>query len=200
HAYKEWVCATTIPYYIQGRHVPPCPSFCQQVEAMCPFFTPKKDTHAGDPSFICKDPGIERHVDHSPCFQLCHVVSKDDIRSAYCGSPNATCPDMYKELHCPDIRLPAHALSDNETGSHNATSAATGSAVLGNHVTRTAVALLLVIGGWMGVCAMCGTVVTVWVGVGVGLLESAAAQYDEEERRREAGAIEDPIEYGTPKV
>ena len=53
-AYKQWLCASALTYFVNGRPVRPCTSFCQQVEATCPFFRPKVDTHEGDPSFICK--------------------------------------------------------------------------------------------------------------------------------------------------
>ncbi|KAL8620777.1 hypothetical protein ACOMHN_043820 [Nucella lapillus] len=62
-AYKHWLCASTLPFYLEGHTVRPCSTFCQQVEAMCPFFRPKVDTHEGDPSFICKDQiGVQQKV------------------------------------------------------------------------------------------------------------------------------------------
>ena len=56
-AYKQWLCASALTYFVNGRPVRPCNTFCQQVEATCPFFRPKVETHEGDPSFTCKGRG-----------------------------------------------------------------------------------------------------------------------------------------------
>ena len=54
-AYREWLCAVYIPFYVDDTLVKPCNAFCSKVEETCPFFRPAvKETHAGDPSFICK--------------------------------------------------------------------------------------------------------------------------------------------------
>ncbi|KAK7091077.1 hypothetical protein V1264_010790 [Littorina saxatilis] len=132
-AYKQWLCASTLTYYLQGQTLRPCKTFCQQVEAMCPFFRPKVDTHEGDPSFICKDPEIEGgvHPDGShvtsACFHLCHVISGAEIKQTFCGTNQSRCEDLQGQLEgCPALPAPASLASrtDNSSGSINTTSAA----------------------------------------------------------------------------
>ncbi|PVD18398.1 hypothetical protein C0Q70_20947 [Pomacea canaliculata] len=146
HAYKAWLCASSIAHFVEGRRVPPCKAFCRQAESVCPFFRPRIDTHAGDPSFICKDPGIQANVgddgveDESRCFQLCHVVKSQDIHDAYCTRrrDSGPCPDLHHRIDdCPklavagtqDSTLPPVPGVNGSSGAdhHNVTSAATGS-------------------------------------------------------------------------
>lgn len=78
-SYKNWLCAMHVPYYVGDEKVLPCVEFCVNVEEICPFFRPQiLVTHAGDPSFICKDPDIvSRDVllygEEPSCYKLCHL-------------------------------------------------------------------------------------------------------------------------------
>ncbi|XP_071086008.1 NALCN channel auxiliary factor 1-like [Haliotis cracherodii] len=92
-AYKEWLCATKLTYYHNNmdQPVPPCGDFCSKVEKMCPFFRPDNDdTHAGDPSFICKDPEIasQSSLYGNPpgCYKLCHLLA--DYNDVHCHKIN----------------------------------------------------------------------------------------------------------------
>ena len=52
--YKDWICSTALPFYVDGTVRKPCRSICERVEQRCPYFHPHhKDQYAGEPAFIC---------------------------------------------------------------------------------------------------------------------------------------------------
>lgn len=54
-AYKDWLCATSLPYYMNGERIKPCISFCERVEQRCPYLHPiTKEQYGGQPVFICR--------------------------------------------------------------------------------------------------------------------------------------------------
>ncbi|XP_076339762.1 NALCN channel auxiliary factor 2-like [Tachypleus tridentatus] len=81
--YRQWVCAMLLPFFIQDRHVKPCPTVCHKVEQQCPYFHPRiKEQYAGEPVFKCIDPNIPDIPSITPnsafglpgsCYRLCHV-------------------------------------------------------------------------------------------------------------------------------
>ncbi|CAI9719356.1 NALCN channel auxiliary factor 1-like [Octopus vulgaris] len=90
-AYREWLCAVSIPFYVDGVFVKPCNAFCSKVEETCPFFRPAlKETHAGDPSFICKDPFIASHKNYIEVLRDGENKSDDD---------NNVSQDCYERCH-----------------------------------------------------------------------------------------------------
>lgn len=116
-AYREWLCAVYIPFYVDGILVKPCNAFCSKVEETCPFFRPAvKETQAGDPSFICKDPHIPSHIEHievsyegnedlyddsevsEHCYRHCHL---DPLRPTK-GCENGSTQENNKD--CPELR------------------------------------------------------------------------------------------------
>lgn len=53
-AYRDWLCSTLIPYYLNGQLAKPCQSICEQVEQKCPHLHPYgKGQYAGEPVFLC---------------------------------------------------------------------------------------------------------------------------------------------------
>ena len=101
------------------------------------------------------DPEIERGPGNggadviSPCFQLCHVMSKADIKRTYCHANDSQCRDLRRELEeCPPLRVNSSTHTDTSTGSHaNTTSAATRSVhIFCGHVTRMSASSVLVVG------------------------------------------------------
>ncbi|XP_076029831.1 uncharacterized protein LOC143018357 [Oratosquilla oratoria] len=57
-AYRLWVCSQLFPFYAGGRHILPCLAFCRAVEQRCPYLHPLDKPVAGEPTFLCQDPGI----------------------------------------------------------------------------------------------------------------------------------------------
>ncbi|XP_076356491.1 uncharacterized protein LOC143249822 isoform X2 [Tachypleus tridentatus] len=81
--YREWVCATMLPFFIEDQLVKPCRSFCHRVEQQCPYFHPfYYEQYAGEPVFFCIDPSIPDIPSITPnspykqpgsCYESCHV-------------------------------------------------------------------------------------------------------------------------------
>ncbi|XP_059164146.1 uncharacterized protein LOC131947082 [Physella acuta] len=131
-AYKHWLCSRHLKFYHQDQQVPPCFEMCASVEEMCPFFRPSVQTHAGDPSFICKDhqmklPGASNN---QGCYRLCHLLSEADLSESYCAHP-AHCP-LLKNCH------PLQLTSSPDT-SYNLTNATSGACTthMGARTTHT---------------------------------------------------------------
>lgn len=121
-AYREWLCAVYIPFYVNGILVKPCNAFCSKVEETCPFFRPAiKETYAGDPSFICKDPYIHNQIEHievlhegngdlydesevsEHCYRHCHLESLQGLlRGPASACDNA--PTQENDIDCPELR------------------------------------------------------------------------------------------------
>lgn len=82
-AYKDWLCATHLPYYMNGERIKPCISFCERVEQRCPYLHPiTREQYGGQPVFICRDPNIPFVPEITPdipcsepgkCYDLCHL-------------------------------------------------------------------------------------------------------------------------------
>lgn len=54
-AYKDWLCAVNLPYYMNGERIKPCISFCERVEQRCPYLHPiVREQYGGQPVFICR--------------------------------------------------------------------------------------------------------------------------------------------------
>uniref|UniRef100_A0A6G1SIK3 Transmembrane protein FAM155A n=1 Tax=Aceria tosichella TaxID=561515 RepID=A0A6G1SIK3_9ACAR len=82
-AYKDWLCATHLPFYMRTERIKPCISFCERVEQRCPYLHPiTREQYGGQPVFICRDPNIPFVPEITPdipysepgrCYDLCHL-------------------------------------------------------------------------------------------------------------------------------
>lgn len=69
-AYQDWLCATSLPYYMNGYNIKPCISFCERVEQRCPYLHPTvKEQYGGQPVFICR--GKLTHAHKKMHYLLC---------------------------------------------------------------------------------------------------------------------------------
>ncbi|GAB1600362.1 transmembrane protein FAM155A-like [Argonauta hians] len=133
-AYREWLCAVYIPFYVEGVLVKPCNAFCSKVEETCPFFRPAiKETYAGDPSFICKDPFITSHknyIDILPdgdrsyedsnvsqdCYERCHLESQLAASQSTIGCDSIPSPN---NTICRELQLYSnHSLTSSGSSQH----------------------------------------------------------------------------------
>ena len=81
-AYKDWLCATRLPYYNdQGNRVKPCLEFCQDTNRMCPYLLPQKP-YCGQQVFMC--PG-EFTTSHVVTYNSPHLVWSLVIHHISCG-------------------------------------------------------------------------------------------------------------------
>lgn len=103
-AYTDWLCATSLPFYMSGEKILPCISFCERVEQRCPYLHPiTKEQYGGQPVFICRDPNIPYvpkitpdipYGDPYQCYDLCHI--SDNTTELIIDSLS-----KYDYTHCP---------------------------------------------------------------------------------------------------
>lgn len=113
-AYREWTCASLLPYFSSsaGVRVRPCRSVCQRVEQQCPYFLPGDRTpaqptqYAGEPTFLCLDANIpetgeqlSRSLFGSGC---CFRPCGDGLcLDAACDAPEVEPPSPRPAAPCP---------------------------------------------------------------------------------------------------
>ncbi|KAI0230624.1 hypothetical protein LSAT2_019061 [Lamellibrachia satsuma] len=86
-AYKDWVCANTLPYFHQGAPISACSDYCHIVQNRCPYFLPElENQYAGEASFICPDIPVSSMMSgsaESPPYMCHHPCQMSDMSNFY---------------------------------------------------------------------------------------------------------------------
>ena len=74
-AYRNWLCATILPFYRRRRLVTPCHSYCHEVATHCPYLLPHAEyNYAGEPSFICPSKMNANNINNNNAIKMLIII------------------------------------------------------------------------------------------------------------------------------